>query len=96
MKPDVVTYGWQVSGSGLSGGCRALSGTSVASPVLTGALALLISFVLPTLPRACSHQPNLALHRTLDEEDRSMVNPGMIKQIITARFTQLFCSCRVN
>ena len=34
VKPDVVTYGSSVRGSALKGGCRSLSGTSVASPVV--------------------------------------------------------------
>lgn len=42
MKPDLVTYGTMVQGSSLSGSCRQLSGTSVASPVVTAAIALLI------------------------------------------------------
>lgn len=46
MKPDVVTYGTAVRGSNLKGGCRSLSGTSVASPVVAGAITLLISSVL--------------------------------------------------
>ncbi|UXI19114.1 uncharacterized protein NH340_JMT05057 [Sarcoptes scabiei] len=46
VKPDIVTYGQFVSGSDLEGGCRVLSGTSVASPVVTGAVTLLMSGVL--------------------------------------------------
>lgn len=46
MKPDIVTYGAGVRGSSLKGGCRSLSGTSVASPVVAGAISLLISSVL--------------------------------------------------
>lgn len=38
MKPDIVTYGSAVKGSHIKGGCRTLSGTSVASPVVAGAL----------------------------------------------------------
>lgn len=45
MKPDVVTYGSGVRGSSVTGGCRSLSGTSVASPVVAGAIALLASGV---------------------------------------------------
>lgn len=45
MKPDLVSYGAAVFGSSLSGGCRSLSGTSVASPVVAGAVALLASTV---------------------------------------------------
>lgn len=43
VKPDLVTYGSGVRGSSLQGGCRMLSGTSVASPVVAGAVALLVS-----------------------------------------------------
>nr|XP_050867945.1 membrane-bound transcription factor site-1 protease isoform X2 [Vespula vulgaris] len=48
VKPDLVTYGSGVRGSALQTGCRTLSGTSVASPVVAGAVALLASgFVQP-------------------------------------------------
>lgn len=46
VKPDIVTYGAAVRGSAIMGGCRTLSGTSVASPVVAGAVALLASGVL--------------------------------------------------
>ncbi|XP_076111687.1 membrane-bound transcription factor site-1 protease-like [Mytilus galloprovincialis] len=46
IKPDIVTYGSAVRGSALKGGCRSLSGTSVASPVVAGAVTLLYSAVL--------------------------------------------------
>ncbi|KAL5022748.1 hypothetical protein ScPMuIL_001903 [Solemya velum] len=46
VKPDIVTYGSSVYGSGLQGGCKSLSGTSVASPVVAGAVTLLYSAVL--------------------------------------------------
>ncbi|MGH0172896.1 UNVERIFIED_CONTAM: hypothetical protein FKN15_064358 [Acipenser sinensis] len=45
VKPDIVTYGSGVRGSGIKGGCRSLSGTSVASPVVAGAVTLLASTV---------------------------------------------------
>ena len=45
VKPDIVTYGSSVRGSALRGGCRTLSGTSVASPVVAGAVSLLLSTV---------------------------------------------------
>lgn len=40
-----MAYGRDVKGSRIGGGCRSLSGTSVASPVVTGAVALLASTV---------------------------------------------------
>ena len=43
--PDVLTFGAHVLGLSLQGGCRALSGTSVACPVVAGAIALLASIV---------------------------------------------------
>uniref|UniRef100_A0A336MN80 Membrane-bound transcription factor site-1 protease n=1 Tax=Culicoides sonorensis TaxID=179676 RepID=A0A336MN80_CULSO len=43
LKPDIVTYGSQVKGSNVKGGCRSLSGTSVASPIVSGAVALIMS-----------------------------------------------------
>ena len=46
VKPDIVTYGASVRGSNIKGGCRSLSGTSVASPVVAGAVTLLASGVL--------------------------------------------------
>lgn len=46
LKPDIVTYGSAVRGSNLKKGCRSLSGTSVASPVVAGAVTLLYSGVL--------------------------------------------------
>jgi len=45
IKPDVLAYAQDVSGSKIQGGCRTLSGTSVASPVAAGAVALLASTV---------------------------------------------------
>lgn len=48
LQPDVVAYGKDVAGSRMEGGCRTLSGTSVASPVVAGAVCLLAS----TIPEA--------------------------------------------
>lgn len=45
VKPDIVAYGKDVPGSSMNGGCRTLSGTSVASPVVTGAVTLLASTI---------------------------------------------------
>ena len=44
-KPDIMTFGKDVRGSAIKGGCRSLSGTSVASPVVAGAVCLLASTV---------------------------------------------------
>tara|TARA_R110002050_G_scaffold230556_2_gene366346 strand:- start:86 stop:910 length:825 start_codon:yes stop_codon:yes gene_type:complete len=45
VKPDLVAYAQNVAGSTLSDGCRTLSGTSVASPVVAGVVTLLASTV---------------------------------------------------
>ena len=44
-KPDVMAFGRDVQGSRINGGCRSLSGTSVAAPVVAGATCLLASVV---------------------------------------------------
>uniref|UniRef100_U5ERS8 Membrane-bound transcription factor site-1 protease n=1 Tax=Corethrella appendiculata TaxID=1370023 RepID=U5ERS8_9DIPT len=49
LKPDIVTYGSQVKGSNINGGCRSLSGTSVASPVVAGTITLIASGVIHKL-----------------------------------------------
>mmetsp|Transcript_27987 Transcript_27987/g.54412 ORF Transcript_27987/g.54412 Transcript_27987/m.54412 type:complete len:1061 (-) Transcript_27987:183-3365(-) len=41
VKPDIVAYGKGIRGPTTSGGCRSLSGTSVASPVVAGMVTLL-------------------------------------------------------
>uniref|UniRef100_A0A0N5B054 Peptidase_S8 domain-containing protein n=1 Tax=Syphacia muris TaxID=451379 RepID=A0A0N5B054_9BILA len=43
LKPDIVTYGVNVYGLGLSGECKPISGTSVASPIVAGAVTLMLS-----------------------------------------------------
>lgn len=45
VKPDIVTYGSLVQGSSMEGKCRQLSGTSVASPVVAGAVTLLARYL---------------------------------------------------
>ncbi|KAI3380766.1 hypothetical protein SNEBB_003262 [Seison nebaliae] len=44
VKPDMITFSEKVLGSSLDGNCHRLSGTSVASPLVTGIVALLLSY----------------------------------------------------
>ncbi|KAL3642980.1 Membrane-bound transcription factor site-1 protease [Castilleja foliolosa] len=45
VKPDVVAYSREIMGSKISTGCKSLSGTSVASPVVAGIVCLLVSVI---------------------------------------------------
>ncbi len=45
VKPDIVSFSAGLRGSSTSGGCRRLGGTSVASPVIAGAVTLLASVI---------------------------------------------------
>ncbi|KYQ99867.1 membrane-bound transcription factor peptidase [Tieghemostelium lacteum] len=67
VKPDIITYGYQVLGSKpqpkIHGKCRTMTGTSVSSPVVAGAISLLISSV----------------HNTTAQK---YINPGSIKQVL--------------
>ncbi|KAL4703428.1 hypothetical protein ACJJTC_008147, partial [Scirpophaga incertulas] len=74
MKPDIVTYGSGVRGSSVSGGCRSLSGTSVASPVVAGAIALLASGV----PR--QNLTPAAVKQALCITARRLNGPNMFEQ----------------
>ncbi|KAH6554572.1 hypothetical protein KP509_1Z324300 [Ceratopteris richardii] len=49
VKPDIVAYGRDIIGSKISSGCKSLSGTSVASPVVAGAVCLLASVIPDTV-----------------------------------------------
>ena len=51
VKPDIIALAKNIAGSKIAGGCRTLSGTSVASPVVAGAVVLLAS-VVPEAERA--------------------------------------------
>jgi membrane-bound transcription factor site-1 protease len=43
VKPDIVTFSTNIYASQRKTGCRSLSGTSVASPIIAGSIALLMS-----------------------------------------------------
>ncbi|XP_046398458.1 membrane-bound transcription factor site-1 protease [Ischnura elegans] len=76
VKPDIVTYGSAVRGSSIKGGCRTLSGTSVASPVVAGAVTLLASGVL--------HRGNVinpaSMKQALMASARRLPGVGMFEQ----------------
>ncbi|XP_045191862.2 membrane-bound transcription factor site-1 protease-like [Mercenaria mercenaria] len=79
MKPDIVTYGSAVRGSALKGGCRSLSGTSVASPVVAGAVSLLFSSVLDRIDvinPASMKQALIASARRLPDSNVNMFEQG--------------------
>ncbi|XP_039763502.1 membrane-bound transcription factor site-1 protease [Pararge aegeria] len=74
VKPDIVTYGSGVRGSSVTGGCRSLSGTSVASPVVAGAIALLASGV----PR--QNLTPASVKQALTITARRLPGPNMFEQ----------------
>eukprot|EP00731_Ephydatia_muelleri_P038206 Em0679g1a len=74
VKPDIVTYGSGVHGSALRGGCRSLSGTSVASPVVAGVVALLAGAV----PREKVNPASVK--QALMTSARRLVGPNMFEQ----------------
>ncbi len=47
VKPDVVTHATQLKGADRDGGCMEQSGTSMASPVVAGAIAVIMSSLSP-------------------------------------------------
>jgi membrane-bound transcription factor site-1 protease len=71
VKPDILTYSTHVRGSKKRFGCRTLSGTSVASPLVAGCIALLKSSLKST--------------SILLDNNKNLVNPASIKQILMAR-----------
>ena len=69
-----MTYGSGVHGSALHGGCRSLSGTSVASPVVAGVVALLASAV----PR--QNVNPASVKQALMASARRLAGPNMFEQ----------------
>ncbi|XP_003739579.1 membrane-bound transcription factor site-1 protease [Galendromus occidentalis] len=76
LKPDLVTYGSTVYGSAINGGCRSLSGTSVASPVVAGAVTLLLSGVLDLF----SLVNPASMKQALLSSARRLSGPNMFEQ----------------
>ena len=78
MKPDVVAYGREIMGSKISTGCKSLSGTSVASPVVAGIVCLLVSFI-PDNNRKEILKPG-SMKQALVEGASKLSGPNMYEQ----------------
>uniref|UniRef100_A0A7I4FMN5 Peptidase S8/S53 domain-containing protein n=1 Tax=Physcomitrium patens TaxID=3218 RepID=A0A7I4FMN5_PHYPA len=78
IKPDIVAYGREVIGSKISTGCKSLSGTSVASPVVAGAVCLLAS-VVPEQYRWNLLNP-ASMKQALVEGASRLSGPNMFEQ----------------
>ncbi|PKA67192.1 membrane-bound transcription factor site-1 protease [Apostasia shenzhenica] len=78
VKPDVVAYGREIMGSKITTGCKSLSGTSVASPVVAGAVCLLVS-VLPEETRKELLNP-ASMKQALVEGASKLSVPNMYEQ----------------
>ncbi|CAI9264604.1 unnamed protein product [Lactuca saligna] len=78
VKPDVVAYGKNIRGSAIGTGCRTLSGTSVASPVVAGVVCLLVS-VIPESERKKILNP-ASMKQTLVEGAVKLSGHNMYEQ----------------
>ncbi|GLU09869.1 hypothetical protein SLE2022_267070 [Rubroshorea leprosula] len=78
VKPDVVAYGREIMGSKVSTGCKSLSGTSVASPVVAGVVCLLVS-VIPQNKRKELLNP-ASMKQALVEGAAKLAGPNMYEQ----------------
>lgn len=78
IKPDVVAYGREIMGSKISTGCKSLSGTSVASPVVAGIVCLLVS-VIPEDKRKDLLNP-ASMKQALVEGATKLSGPNMYEQ----------------
>ncbi|XP_019057024.1 PREDICTED: subtilisin-like protease SBT6.1 isoform X2 [Tarenaya hassleriana] len=78
VKPDVVAYGREIMGSKISTGCKSLSGTSVASPVVAGIVCLLVS-VIPEARRKELLNP-ASMKQALVEGAAKLSGPNMYEQ----------------
>lgn len=78
VKPDVVAYGREIMGSKISTGCKSLSGTSVASPVVAGIVCLLVS-IIPENKRKQILNPG-SMKQALVEGASKLSGPNMYEQ----------------
>ncbi|RTG86616.1 membrane-bound transcription factor site-1 protease [Schistosoma bovis] len=90
VKPDIVTFSTGVISSNLDGKCRVLSGTSVASPIVTGVVSLLINAALNHNANLINHENgSLYYMNNVDNYPFVPVNPISIKQALIASANQL-------
>ncbi|XP_022897569.1 subtilisin-like protease SBT6.1 [Olea europaea var. sylvestris] len=78
VKPDIVAYGREIMGSKISTGCKSLSGTSVASPVVAGIVCLLFS-IIPESKRKEILNP-ASMKQALVEGAAKLSGPNMYEQ----------------
>ncbi|XVE98166.1 hypothetical protein REPUB_Repub03eG0082400 [Reevesia pubescens] len=78
VKPDIVAYGREIMGSKISTGCKSLSGTSVASPVVAGVVCLLVS-IIPENKRKEILNP-ASMKQALVEGAAKLSGPNMYEQ----------------
>ncbi|GAB4839213.1 Membrane-bound transcription factor site-1 protease [Ancistrocladus abbreviatus] len=78
VKPDIVAYGRDIMGSKISTGCKSLSGTSVASPVVAGIVCLLVS-IIPESNRKHILNP-ASMKQALVEGAAKLSGPNMYEQ----------------
>jgi membrane-bound transcription factor site-1 protease len=78
VKPDIVAYGKDVPGSSIPGQCRSLSGTSVASPVVAGAVTLLASTV--PLEKRSTHLNPASMKQALVESATKLPTLSLFEQ----------------
>lgn len=78
MKPDVVAYGKDIMGSKISTGCKSLSGTSVASPVVAGVVCLLVSIIAESTRRDILNPASMK--QALVEGAAKLSGPNMYEQ----------------
>ncbi|KAL3327841.1 hypothetical protein AABB24_035488 [Solanum stoloniferum] len=78
VKPDIVAYGREIMGSKISTGCKSLSGTSVASPVVAGIVCLLVS-VIPENKRKDILNP-ASVKQALVEGAAKLPGPNLYEQ----------------
>ncbi|EFC47310.1 subtilisin-like serine peptidase [Naegleria gruberi] len=95
VKPDIVTMSVKLRGLGLNkagdnvGYCHSiLSGTSVASPVIAGAITLLASSTLKNKDTSTQNSDDISIRAKMDDYPNThnsllpLINPASIKQIL--------------